>query len=145
MKSRHAAPLHLVLIALMAACASSGRRTQPADKNTVSAEDVAQHAHEPLEVMLQRKFPGVQVLRNADGDIILNIRGATSATGTPRDPLYIINDMEVDPGGRGLSSIVNPYDIESIKVLKGSEAAIYGIRGADGVIVIKTKSPKPIQ
>jgi TonB-dependent SusC/RagA subfamily outer membrane receptor len=41
---------------------------------------------------------------------------------------------------------VNPYDIETIKVLKGADAAIYGIDGADGVIVItlkKAQAPKP--
>jgi TonB-dependent SusC/RagA subfamily outer membrane receptor len=100
---------------------------------------MAKHAHEPVEVMLQRKFPGVQVLRNADGEITLQIRGMTTATGAPTQPLYIVNDMEVDPAGRGLASIVDPYDIESIRVLRGSDAAIYGVRGGDGVIVIRTK------
>ncbi|HEY0306107.1 MAG TPA: TonB-dependent receptor plug domain-containing protein [Longimicrobiales bacterium] len=133
-----------MLIAASAGCASSGRpQPKPADNTTMTAEEVARHAHEPIEVMLQRKFPGVQVFRNSDGDITLNIRGATSTSGRPTEPLYIINDMEVDPGGRPLSALVNPYDIESIKVLKGPEAGIYGIRGADGVIIIKTKSPQP--
>lgn len=97
----------------------------------------------PIEVMLQRKFPGVQVLVNSDGDITLQIRGMTTATGAPKEPLYVLNDMEVDLNGRGLSSLVDPNDIESIKVLRGAEAAIYGIRAADGVIVIRTKSMSP--
>lgn len=140
MKSRYPAALLIAWIVVGTACASSGKRVRAVDNSTLTAEDVARNPNEPIEVMLQRKFPGVHVLRNADGDITLNIRGGTSATGTPTEPLYVINDMEVNPAGRGLASLVDPYDIESIKVLKGAEAAIYGLRGADGVIVIKTKT-----
>jgi TonB-dependent SusC/RagA subfamily outer membrane receptor len=139
MKSYRFFPLNVAIIAVSAGCATSGPPREPADNKTLTAEEVEKHAHEPIEVMLQRKFPGVQVLRNSDGDISLQIRGMTSVTGVPKQPLYVINDMEIELGGQGLSSIVNPYDIESIKVLKGAETAIYGIRGADGVIVIRTK------
>ncbi len=142
MKTHHFAMMFSALITV-SACASSGNSSKKPDNSTLTADDVAKSADEPIEVMLQRKFSGVQVLKNSDGDIILNIRGATSATGTPREPLYIINDMEVDPAGRGLAALVNPYDIESIKVLKGAEAGIYGLRGADGVIIIRTKTAKP--
>jgi len=145
MKTHHYALLFGALITVTA-CASSGKTSKSstsADNSTLTADEVAKSADEPIEVMLQRKFSGVQVLKNSDGDITLNIRGATSATGTPKEPLYIINDMEVDPAGRGLAALVNPYDIESIKVLKGAEAGIYGIRGADGVIIIRTKTAKP--
>ena len=142
MKTRYFALLYVTLIAA-GACASSGKPSKPADRSTITADEVAKAGDEPLEVMLQRKFSGIQVLKNSDGDITLNIRGATTTSGAPKEPLYIINDMEVDPAGRGLSALVNPYDIESIKVLKGPEAAIYGIRGADGVIIIRTKTAKP--
>ncbi len=139
MKSHRFCALNVAIIAVCAACASSGPARAPADNSTLTSEEMAKHAHEPVEVMLQRKFPGVQVLRNADGEITLQIRGMTTATGAPTQPLYIVNDMEVDPAGRGLASIVDPYDIESIRVLRGSDAAIYGVRGGDGVIVIRTK------
>ena len=138
MKPHRFVRLALAIIGV-SACASSGRQSAPPDNKTLTAEEMEKHAHEPIEVMLQRKFPGVQVLRNADGDITLQIRGMTSATGQPKQPLYIVDDMERDPGSGGLESIVNPYDIDSIKVLRGPETAIYGVRGADGVIVIRTK------
>jgi TonB-dependent starch-binding outer membrane protein SusC len=137
MKTYRNAALSLILITI--GCASSNQPRPAADNSTLTAEEIARHGHEPIEVMLQRKFPGVQVLRNADGEITLNIRGSATTSGAPKEPLYVINDMEVEPRGRGLESLVNAYEIESIKVLRGGEAAIYGVRGADGVIVIKTK------
>lgn len=142
MKARHL-PLHASIIVVCFACASSGDPREPADSGALSAEEMEANASLPVEVMLQRKFPGVQVLVNSDGEIILQIRGTTTFDGAPKEPLYILNDMEVDLNGRGLSSLVDPHDIESIKVLKGAEAGLYGIRGADGVIVIKTKSMSP--
>jgi TonB-dependent starch-binding outer membrane protein SusC len=139
MKSHRFASLAIVISAVSVGCASSGKQNPPPDNSTLTAQEIAEHAHEPIEVMLQRKFPGVRVLRNADGDITLQIRGSTSATGVPRRPLYVIDDMEREPGPGGLESLVNPRDIESIQVLKGPATAIYGVRGGDGVIVIRTK------
>ena len=131
--------LYVAIIAASVSCASSTRQRPPADNKTLTAEQIEKHAHEPIEVMLQRKFPGVQVLRNSDGDITLNIRGASTTSGMPVQPLIVLNDMELDPRSGGLLDFVDPYDIESIKVLRGPETAIYGIRGGDGVIVIRTK------
>jgi TonB-dependent SusC/RagA subfamily outer membrane receptor len=128
-----------VALATAALGCASGQQRPPKDNKTLTAEDIAKQGDEPIEVMLQRKFPGVQVFRNSDGEIILNIRGAASTSGAPKEPLYVINDIEVEPRGQGLQSLVNPHDIESIKVLRGPETAIYGVRGADGVIVIRTK------
>lgn len=135
----HRFALKAGIIASISACASSGTPREPTDTKVLTAEEVEAQEALPVEVMLQRKFPGVQVLTNSDGEIVLMIRGSARTDGTPKPPLYVINDMEVDPAGRGLASLVNPQDIESIRVLRGAEAAIYGIRGADGAIVIRTK------
>jgi TonB-dependent SusC/RagA subfamily outer membrane receptor len=143
MKTSRLFPLHAAVIAVSVGCASSGTPREPADRETLTAEEIEANESLPIEVLLQRKFPGIQVLTNSDGEITLQIRGNTSATGIPKEPLYVVNGMEMDPGGRGLSSIVNPKDIESIKVLKGAEAGIYGSRGADGVIVIQTRNMSP--
>jgi TonB-dependent SusC/RagA subfamily outer membrane receptor len=63
------------------------------------------------------------------------IRGINSINaGT--EPLYILDGMPYN----GPINMINPYDIESIKVLKNpSETSIYGIRGGNGVVVITTK------
>ena len=139
MKSYRYGALCLAVLSVTAGCASSNQQRPPADNKTLTAEEIAKHGHEPIEIMLQRKFTGIAVHRNEDGEITLSIRGMATTGGAPKEPLYVINDMEVDPRGRGLESLVNPYEIESIKVLRGPEAAIYGVRGSDGVIVIRTK------
>ena len=55
-------------------------------------------------------------------------------------PLYIVNGIPVQAERNGTLSMLNPFDIESISVLKDASAtAIYGVRGANGVIIIKTK------
>lgn len=68
----------------------------------------------------------------------ITIRGGASITqGT--EPLYIVDGFQLD----NALNIINPNDIESIDVLKGASAiAIYGARGSNGIIVIKTKSGK---
>lgn len=82
---------------------------------------------------------GVRVLRAPGGGFYVQIRGVNSFYGNT-DPLYVIDGMpvEVDPG-QGIGWL-NPYDIRSIHVLKdGASAAIYGSRGANGVVIIKTR------
>src|SRR5699024_1094711 len=66
----------------------------------------------------------------------INIRGTTSI-GQGGSALVLIDGVEGDP------SMLNPNDIESISVLKdASSAAIYGARGAFGVVLITTKQPE---
>jgi TonB-dependent starch-binding outer membrane protein SusC len=129
-----------VLVGLAAACASGSTRSAPPQKGTVTAEDIANHPNEPIERVLQRKVPGLVVTRAADGGIALQIRGATSFSGS-NAPLYVIDDTPIEPGPGGSLPGIDPYTIESIKVLKGADAGIYGIRGLNGVIVITTKKP----
>jgi len=58
------------------------------------------------------------------------------------EPLYIIDDVPINPGPNGSLSGINPYDIATIEVLKDATGtAMYGVRGANGVIIIKTKHP----
>jgi iron complex outermembrane receptor protein len=90
--------------------------------------------------VLQAKVSGVTVKRTNDGGIALQIRGASSFDGSDA-PLFLVDDMPMEPGPGGALTGVDPYSIESIKVLKGAEAGIYGIRGMNGVIVITTKKP----
>ncbi len=68
----------------------------------------------------------------------VTVRGGASITqGT--EPLYIVDGFQLD----NALNIINPNDIESIDVLKGASAiAIYGARGSNGIIVIKTKTGK---
>lgn len=87
------------------------------------------------------RFPGVVVTRAPDGGLSVRIRGTTSIHGS-NEPLYVIDGMAIRPGPGGSLEGINPYDIESIEVLKdAASTTMYGMRGANGVIVIKTKRP----
>ena len=138
------------LIAVIAAACSSGsggpRESAPEPEQskagqTVTAKDVQTTGGESVEKALEGRFPGVTILRSSDGGFSVRIRGAASFSG-PNAPLYVIDGQPVEPGPNGSITGINPYDIESIKVLKdAASTAMYGLRGGNGVIVIKTKRP----
>lgn len=92
-----------------------------------------------LEQMLEGRVPGVLVSRAAGGGISVQIRGPSSFYLT-NEPLFVIDDVPIEPGPNGTLSWLRPQDIASIAVLRDpSVTAIYGVRGANGVILIKTK------
>jgi TonB-dependent SusC/RagA subfamily outer membrane receptor len=64
--------------------------------------------------------------------------GGISSFG-PSDPLFVINGTDAGYDFSQVAGVVNPNDIISITVLKGTDAAIYGSRGGNGVIIIRTK------
>lgn len=109
---------------------------------SLSPEDiddaVRAQSYTRTEELLQGRIPGVYVYRRSDGELAVRIRGTTSIYGS-NEPLYVVDGMPLAVGG--LSGI-NPYDIESINVLKGPSAAIYGSRGANGVVIITTKTAR---
>jgi len=82
---------------------------------------------------------GVTVTRTADGGISVRIRGQSSFYGNT-EPLFVIDGLPIQPGPGGSLLGINPHDIASIEVLKDAASmAFYGVRGANGVILIKTK------
>jgi TonB-dependent SusC/RagA subfamily outer membrane receptor len=140
-----------LLAALATGCASRGGTTQdevpnpaprdPSQTSEVTAQDLesARAPGEPLEKMLEGRIAGVTVTRTPDGGIAVRIRGGSSIRGN-NEPLYLVDGMPVEPGPNGGLSGIAPDDIESIRVLKDAASlTMYGARGANGVIVIKTK------
>lgn len=98
---------------------------------------------ESVEQMLEGRVAGVIVSRTPDGSIAVRIRGSSSAYGN-NEPLYILDGLPLQPGPNGALSGINPRDIASIRVLKeAADIGMYGSRGANGVIIIKTKRPEP--
>lgn len=105
-----------------------------------------------FDAQLQGKVSGVQISSNTGvpGEVVnIRVRGATSIN-ADNDPLYVIDGVFINnnslqtigTGGKATSPIadINPNDIESIEVLKDAEAtALYGSRGANGVILVTTK------
>ncbi len=105
-----------------------------------------------FDAQLQGKVSGVQISSNTGvpGETVnIRVRGATSIN-ADNDPLYVVDGVfinnnslqSVGTGGKATSPIadINPSDIESVEILKDAEAtALYGSRGANGVILITTK------
>lgn len=111
----------------------------------------------PLQALTGR-MPGVYIQQNTGvpgGGLSIQIRGQNSLRSDANNPLYIVNGVPftsaplgseiggtIVRGGNPLSSL-NPQDIESIEILKDADAtAIYGSRGANGVVLITTKKGK---
>lgn len=137
--------------------------------SSVKAKDLENIKMVSVDQMLQGKAAGVTVTNNsgAPGSAAsVRVRGTTSISGT-NEPLYIIDGVPISGDATGLStsgrplagkdgfssaggggnnavsplSMINPSDIETMDILKDASAtAIYGSRGANGVIIITTKS-----
>ena len=107
--------------------------------SSVKPEDITRLAVFNPEQTLQGQVAGV-VVSNYSGQpgagISIRVRGTTT-TGNA-EPLYVVDGLPT-----GSISMLNPGDIESIEVLKdAASAAIYGARGANGVILVRTKQGK---
>lgn len=103
---------------------------------SVKSEDIQKIATSSVTQALQGKVAGVQVTassgRPGDGAVV-RVRGVGTFNGTA--PIYVVDGVILDN-----MDFLNPSDIESIEVLKdASAAAIYGTRGANGVIMVTTK------
>lgn len=87
---------------------------------------------------LQGRVSGVNVVSDGipGGSVKIRVRG-TNSINKSNDPLYVVDGMVRESGLDG----INPEDIQSIQILKdASSTAIYGSRGANGVVIVTTKS-----
>jgi TonB-linked SusC/RagA family outer membrane protein len=109
---------------------------------SVSAKDLKDIPVNSAAEALNGRLAGVTASTaegSPDADVRVRVRGGMSITGD-NSPLYIVDGVQVE---NGLSAIA-PQNIQTIDVLKDAAAtAIYGARGANGVIVITTKRGKP--
>ena len=116
------------------------------DRYLVTSEDIDKSPDTPVELIIQRKVPGVRAL-NINGVLVLQIRGATGVSKedlqpaqiNPAPPLFVVNGMRTAPNGTGEMPSIPAREIKTIRVLKGSDAGIYGLDGSNGVIEITTK------
>lgn len=120
----------LFMVVLLAGCSGSRLALGGVERNYLNFEST-----------IEGKEPGVQ-FDHSSGDPAVSpsilIRGINSLNASTY-PLVILDGMAYD----GPLNMINPNDIESVKVLKNaSETAIYGIRGGNGVLVITTKKGK---
>ncbi len=121
---------------------------------SISQDQLKNQSVTGFDQALKGQAAGVQVVQNtgAPGSgVTVRIRGNSSIT-AGNDPLYVIDGFPVTGGSRGTEFLpvssnplnaINPADIESIDILKDASAtAIYGSRGANGVVIVTTKSGK---
>ena len=135
------------------------RKDATGSLTTVSAKEFNQGVITSPDQLLQNKVSGLEIVNNSGqpgSATTIKIRGNSSVTGSG-NPLYVVDGIQLDGrnarpsinlgiGGFGTTPdanpllYINPYDIQSITVLKdASSTAIYGSRGANGVIEITTK------
>ncbi|SNZ01749.1 SusC/RagA family TonB-linked outer membrane protein [Flagellimonas pacifica] len=124
---------------------------------SISGDELTSNPLPGIDQALQGKLSGVTIINNSGepgGGVSVRIRGEGTIGNS--DPLYVIDGVPIVnnvnseipvAGGSGKVSNplanLNPNDIESIDILKdASSAAIYGVRGANGVIIITTKKGK---
>lgn len=139
---------------------SQKKRSLTAAVSSISGKDIENVPQSSFDQMLQGRLAGVSVQSQSGApgskpNII--IRGSTNmdyanSNGGNTGPLYVIDGVIFDVNAMGTStgnagsnplSLINPNDIESLDVLKdASAAAIYGARGGNGVIVVRTKRAK---
>ena len=134
---------------------SSEKKSLGYSVQKVGSDVLATKPNSDIVNSLAGRTSGVQITSSA-GDAgastFMTIRGASSITGN-NQPLFVVNGMPIISGGgsSGVDGVttssrsidLNPEDIESITVLKGGAAtALYGLRAANGVLLITTKSGK---
>jgi TonB-linked SusC/RagA family outer membrane protein len=129
---------------------STTRRDLTGSVAVVSAEEFQTKAAPTvtLSAGLQGKAPGVQVVSNSGlpgGGLRVRVRGTGSITANS-EPLYVIDGLPAEQGSGSSNPQANPLisidpnDVESIEILKDASAtAIYGARGANGVVLITTR------
>ena len=127
---------------------------------SVKVNDVVAKQYSTVDQLLQGRAAGVQVLSNQGNPgsgVSVRIRGTNSLRGN-NEPLYVVDGIIITTAGEDASAMgdandvseaqnglagINPKDIENIEILKDASAtAIYGSRGANGVVLITTKSGK---
>ena len=130
------------------------RSAQTGAVSTLESKDFSQVSYNSVIEKLQGQVPGLQISSNSGvpgTSVLVRLRGATSIK-AGNDPLYVvdgvfINNENLQGLSRGMGgqtpnplSDLNPDDVESVTVLKDANAtALYGSRGANGVILITTK------
>ena len=150
MSAAHARQLLGLLVGCVSACSLQNNAARESARIGISPatavphailaeEDVQQVPGQPIEQLLASRFTGVQTSRTSHGGLSLRIRGVGSFLSS-NEPLVVVDDVPIQIGDGATLRAINPRDIASIEVIKDPAGlALYGVRGANGVIVIRTK------
>ncbi|HEU0055386.1 MAG TPA: TonB-dependent receptor plug domain-containing protein [Longimicrobium sp.] len=118
------------------------RATSTGAVSTVERREIAERHATSLQELLER-VPGVRVVRLANGGYSVRVRGIRTMTGD-NEPLFVVDGVPRTAAGFDAAlEAIDPDYVERIDVLKdASSLAMYGARGANGVIVITTVDAK---
>jgi len=131
-----------VLVASVGACGHPNANPTPSPTATSSKEVKTDDKMPPgmsIEEYLASHSSGVEI-GHANGTVTVRLRSASHGPYGNNLPLYIVDGVPFTPTTDGGLSGINPYDVASIRALKDpADLAMYGSRGMNGVIIIKTK------
>jgi TonB-linked outer membrane protein, SusC/RagA family len=120
------------------------RRDLTSSVSSVSARDLKDIPINSAAEAIAGRLAGVQIIKSEgspDASAVIRVRGGGSIT-QDNSPLFIVDGIQVE----NALSVLAPQDIESIDVLKDASAtAIYGARGANGVVIITTKGGRDMK
>jgi iron complex outermembrane receptor protein len=106
--------------------------------NTIKREDIDKRSPRSIEDVIRSHVPGAQIVHSREG-FAIRLRGATSIYGS-NDALIVLDGMPLAQGSAASAlAAIRPEEVSRIDVLKDGMAAIYGVRGANGVVVIQTR------
>lgn len=132
--------LHTINEVVVVGYGTMKRKDVTGSISTINGDELTVSSATNAATALQGKIAGVNIERNVGkpgGTFNIKVRGESSINNANASPLYVINGIPMTDGLNDL----NPDDIESIDVLKDASAtAIYGSRGANGVVIVTTKS-----
>ena len=97
--------------------------------NVIVQNSMSSFQYKDIYDYINGQVPGVTVINKT-----ITVRGSNSINGSTI-PLFVVNKMQV---AQEIFANISPADIKRIKVLKGTDTAIYGVRGANGVIEVTT-------
>lgn len=146
--------ISFMFFAIIIACASPNQTKTPepqidngytmqSERSTLSSGNIVRpneerKSNETLGNMIAQ-VAGVEAFGDGIG-MSFKVRGAESIYGNT-DPLFVLNGKQIGTDFTAIAQVIDPNEVTSIRVLKGPDAAIYGTRGANGVILIRTKKP----
>jgi TonB-dependent SusC/RagA subfamily outer membrane receptor len=115
------------------------RRSVAGAVGSITEEDIDRMPFASIEDLLRARVPGVQISRRGSS-LAIRLRGPSTIIGNT-EPLIVLDGVPLAEGTGGMAlASISPRDVAQIDVLKdGASSAIYGSRGANGVIVIRTR------
>ncbi len=124
---------------LAMSCATSDSATQTELRQVNTSSDVVNDDKDYFRDLgdFLRRVPGVNVAGTGNNQRV-TIRGISSFN-SGIEPLFVIDGQIAGTSYMEVNNRVNPRDIDHVRVLKGPDAAIYGVRGGNGVVLITTK------